>query len=117
MYAPSKISKKIHATAIHLVIISVALLQFLMVVFTLIRSGDIEHGIFSLHTKVALGLFVLTLNICSAQLWYRTCKKISPIKYDDILLAESSDVSTFCNIFFPISMALGADDHLGHRGS
>ena len=91
MYAPSKISKKIHATAIHLVIISVALLQFLMVVFTLIRSGDIEHGIFSLHTKVALGLFVLTLNICSAQLWYRTCKKISPIKYDDILLAESSD--------------------------
>ena len=52
VYAPSKISKKIHATAIHLVIISVALLQFLMVVFTLIRSGDIEHGIFSLHTKV-----------------------------------------------------------------
>ena len=54
VYAPSKISKRIHATAIHLVIISVALLQFLMVVFTLIRSGGIELGIFSLHTKVIL---------------------------------------------------------------
>jgi hypothetical protein len=37
VYAPSKINKKIHATAIHFVIMSVALLQFLMVVFSFIR--------------------------------------------------------------------------------
>jgi hypothetical protein len=38
VYAPSKINKKIHATAIHFVIMSVALLQFLMVVFSFIRQ-------------------------------------------------------------------------------
>jgi hypothetical protein len=37
VYAPSKINKRIHATAIHFVIMSVALLQFLMVVFSFIR--------------------------------------------------------------------------------
>ncbi|XP_023327129.1 CSC1-like protein 2 [Eurytemora carolleeae] len=91
VYAPSKINKKIHATAINFVIMSVALLQFLMVVFSFIRSGDIAQGLVSPHTKVAIGLFVLTLNICSAQIWSATCKKISPIKYDDILLAEDPE--------------------------
>jgi len=91
VYSPSKISKKIHATAINFVIMSVALLQFLMVVFSVIRSGDIQQGLVTPQTKVAIGLFVLTLNICSAQIWATTCKKISPIKYEDILLAEDKD--------------------------
>jgi hypothetical protein len=43
---------------------------------------------------VAIGLFVLTLNVCSAQIWSATCKKISPIKYEDIILVEDSEVSS-----------------------
>jgi hypothetical protein len=42
---------------------------------------------------VAVGLFVLTLNVCSAQIWSATCKKISPIKYEDIILVEDNEVS------------------------
>jgi len=75
VYAPSKINKKIHATAIHFVIMSVALMQFLMVVFTFIRSGNLSSGLVSTQTKI----------------WSATCKKISPIKYDDVLLAEEEE--------------------------
>jgi len=91
VYAPSKISKKIHATAIHFVIMSVALMQVLMVVFSLIRSGDLSSGLISTQTKVAVILFVLTLNIASAHIWSATCKSISPIKYEDILIAEEEE--------------------------
>lgn len=91
VYAPSKINKKIHATAIHFVIMSVALLQLLMVIFSFIRSGNIKSGIITPQTKVAIGLFVLTLNVCSAQIWSATCKKISPIKYEDIILVEDGE--------------------------
>jgi hypothetical protein len=45
---------------------------------------------------VAIGLFVLTLNVCSAQIWSATCKKISPIKYEDIILVEDAEVRTPC---------------------
>ena len=85
-YNESKINKKIHATAINFVIMSVALLQFFMIVFSLIRSLDSDVTTLSSlnpRTKVAMGLFILTINICSAQIWSNTCKKISPIKYDD----------------------------------
>ena len=61
VYAPSKINKKIHATAINFVIMSVALLQFLMVVFSFIRSGDIQQGLVSPHTKVCSSYFILLL--------------------------------------------------------
>ena len=49
---------------------SVALLQFFMIVFSLIRSLDSDVTTLSSlnpRTKVALGLFILTINICSAQ--------------------------------------------------
>ena len=51
-----------------------------------------------LIVQVAIGLFVLTLNVCSAQIWSTTCKKISPIKYEDILLAEDPEVSSRCHM-------------------
>ena len=102
-YNESKINKKIHATAINFVIMSVALLQFFMIVFSLIRSLDSDVTTLSSlnpRTKVAMGLFILTINICSAQIWSNTCKKISPIKYDDVLLANDPDDEN-SKIFLP----------------
>ena len=62
VYAPSKINKKVHATAINFVIMSVGLLQFFMVMFTLVRSaGNITDP--NDQTKYAIVLFVITINI------------------------------------------------------
>ena len=41
-----------------------------------------------LYSKVSLGLFIVTLNVCSAQIWSNTCRKISPVKYEDVMLWE-----------------------------
>ena len=87
-YNRSKINKKIHATAIHFVIMSVALLQLIMIVFSVIRSLDPDSKTLNLRSKVAIGLFILTLNVSSAQIWSNTCRKISPIMYCDVLLAD-----------------------------
>jgi len=91
VYARSKINKKVHATAINFVIMSVALLQFFLIVFSFIRSLDSNLGSLDLQTKVALALFILTLNVCSAQIWSNTCRRISPVKYEDVLLGEDPD--------------------------
>ena len=91
VYARSKINKKVHATAINFVIMSVALLQFFMVVFSFIRSLDSDFKTINLRTKAALALFILTLNICSAQIWSNTCRRISPIKYEDVLLGDDPE--------------------------
>ena len=61
VYAPSKINKKVHASAINFVIMSVGLLQFFMVMFTLVRSGNIMDP--NDQTKYAIVLFVITINI------------------------------------------------------
>ena len=90
-YNRSKINKKVHATAIHFVIMSVALLQLMMIVFSLIRSLDPDSPSLTLRTKVSIGLFVLTLNVCSAHIWSNTCRRISPIKYEDVLLADDPE--------------------------
>jgi len=91
VYARSKINKKVHATAINFVIMSVALLQFFMIIFSFIRSLNSDMSEINFRTKVALALFILTLNVCSAQIWSNTCRKISPIKYEDVLLGEDGD--------------------------
>ena len=67
---------------------SVALLQLIMIVFSVIRSLDPDIKTLNLRSKVAIGLFILTLNVSSAQIWSNTCRKISPITYCDVLLAE-----------------------------
>ena len=41
-YNPSKINKQVHSTAISFVILSTVLLQFFMLVFITLRSGNIE---------------------------------------------------------------------------
>lgn len=89
IYAPSKINKKVHVSAINFVIFSVGLLQFFMVAFTILRTGEIAN--LTLLSKYTLILFVLTINIFSAQVWAATCKKLSPIKYVDVLYNEESE--------------------------
>ncbi|XP_023342328.1 CSC1-like protein 2 [Eurytemora carolleeae] len=78
VYAPSKINKKVHASAINFVIMSVGLLQFFMVIFSILRSGDFSN--ITPRTKYALVLFVITINIFTAQIWSNFCRKLSPIK-------------------------------------
>ena len=45
-------------------------------------------NIHHLYSKVSLGLFIVTLNVCSAQIWSNPCRKISPVKYEDVMLWE-----------------------------
>ena len=89
----SKVNNKMHATAIKMVILSVTFLQAFMVIFSFIRSQDSQFNFDSmdLRTKVSLLLFVITVNVCSAQIWYHTCRKISPIKYEDVMLLETKN--------------------------
>jgi len=99
-YERSKINKKVHATAINFVIMSVALLQFFMIIFSVIRSLDDSIKAFSMKTKVAIILFFITLNVCSSQIWSNTCRKISPIKYEDVMLADDKD-EHMASVFLP----------------
>ena len=87
----SKVNNKMHATAIKLVIMSVGLLQLFMVIFSFIRSQDSQISSLDSRTKVSLLLFIITVNVCSAQIWYHTCRKISPIKYEDAMLLENKN--------------------------
>jgi len=89
VYAPSKINKKVHASAINFVIMSVGLLQFFMVVFSIIRSGSVSY--LTARTKYALVLFVITINIFTAQIWSAFCRKLSPIMYEDVLYVEDDN--------------------------
>ena len=54
--------------------------QFFMTVFTVLRSGSLSS--LTIMSKVSLGLFFITVNIFSAQLWADTCSKCSPIEYE-----------------------------------
>ena len=42
MNKPSKVNKKMHATAISFVVLSTVVLQFFMTVFLVLRSGNIS---------------------------------------------------------------------------
>jgi len=101
VYARSKINKKVHATAINFVIMSVALLQFFMIIFSVIRSLDTSFYNFALRTKVAILLFFVTVNVCSSQIWSNTCRKISPIKYEDVTLASDNVEDEHSQPFLP----------------
>jgi hypothetical protein len=87
VYERSKINKKVHATAINFVIMSVVLLQFFVILFSIIRSLD-TGIIASTKTKAAIFLFFITLNVASSQIWSNTCRKLSAIKYEDVMLAD-----------------------------
>jgi len=101
VYERSKINKKVHATAINFVIMSVALLQFFMIIFSVIRSLDTSFSNFALRTKIAILLFFITMNVCSSQIWSNTCRKISPIKYEDVMLANDNAEDEHSQPFLP----------------
>ena len=65
-YKPSKINKKVHSTAINFVILSTVMLQFFMMMFTLIRGGTWRS--LSAMSKCSILFFFLSCNIYFAQL-------------------------------------------------
>merc|ERR1719427_2616678 len=101
VYARSRINKKVHATAINFVIMSIGLLQFFMIVFSFVRSWNSNLSSLDLRTKAALLLFFVTVNVCSSQIWSNTCRKISPIKYEDVTLASDNVEDEHSQPFLP----------------
>ena len=89
-YRPSKISKKVHSSAINFVVLCTVMLQFLMMTFNVIRSGSWND--LTLRSKFAIGIFLLSVNIYSAQLWSDTCQKLSPIEYLECTIIKEDDV-------------------------
>jgi len=92
VYKPSKINKRVHATAISFVILSTVVLQFFMTIFSVVRSGASISDL-SLRSKYAIVLFLISVNIFSAQLWSDTCKKFSPIEYIECTLVREQDLT------------------------
>jgi len=88
VYAPSKINKSVHRSAINFVIFCVTLLQVFMASFSFIRSINVSVGDLTTRTKLSLVLLFLSIMIFSAQIWSDFCKKMSPIKYADVLYTE-----------------------------
>jgi hypothetical protein len=88
VYAKSKINKNVHRSAINFVMFCVTLLQVFMVIFSFIRSFNGEVTDLSNRTKISLVLFVLTLMVFAAQACSDFCKKLSPIKFLDVMYSE-----------------------------
>jgi len=88
VYAPSKINKSVHRSAINFVIFCVTLLQVFMASFSFIRSINVSVDNLTFRTKLSLGLLFVSIMIFSAQIWSDFCKKMSPIKYADVLYTE-----------------------------
>ncbi|XP_067007803.2 calcium permeable stress-gated cation channel 1 isoform X2 [Anabrus simplex] len=74
-YGPSKISSRIHVTAINIVIFSISLLQLSFMMLSFLRRGFNDITIYSL-----IG-FCITVLILSAQTFLHWCKGFSPITY------------------------------------
>lgn len=98
-YKPSKINKGVHSTAISFVILSTLVLLFFMMVFTVIRSGGLSE--LTLKSKAEIGLFLVAVNIFSAQLWSDTCKKFSPIEYLECTYLRESELHNREHIYLP----------------
>ena len=101
VYAPSKVNHKMHATAIKMVIVSVALLQVFTLTFNFVKSQNpFNLTMMDWRTRVCLILLVVTINVCSAQIWSHTCRKIAPIKYQDVMLLQNKN-DGHDNIYLP----------------
>jgi len=74
-YGPSKISSRIHASAINIVIISITLQQLSFTSLSILRQGFNDVSVFSL-----IG-FCVTLLFLSAQIFLNWCRGFSPISY------------------------------------
>ena len=101
VYAPSKVHHKLHATAIKMMIVSVALLQVLTLIFNFVMCQDFfDLSMMGWKTYSCLSLLVITINICSAQIWSRTCRKIAPIKHQGGMLIQNKN-DGHDNIYLP----------------
>ena len=102
-YKPSKINKKVHSTAINFVILSTVILQFFMMMFSLIRSGSWEE--LETRSEVSIFFFLLSANIYFAQLWADTCKKCSPIDYiENTIINEELSEQDKNSIYSPFTL-------------
>jgi len=77
VYGPSKISSRIHASAINIVIISITLQQLSFTSLSILRQGFNDISIYSL-----IG-FCVTLLFLSAQIFLNWCRGFSPISYQN----------------------------------
>ncbi|XP_076068118.1 transmembrane protein 63 isoform X3 [Oratosquilla oratoria] len=77
-YGPSKISKKIHITALNFVIISIVCLQMSLLFFSVIRNG-LNKGI-TIYSIVGLCITCLVLLTHNVFHWF---KDLSPVKYKE----------------------------------
>ena len=59
---------------------------------SVVRSGASISDL-SLRSKYAIVLFLISVNIFSAQLWSDTCKKFSPIEYIECTLVREQDLN------------------------
>jgi len=90
VYAPSKMNKNVHRSAIHLVVFSVAVLQGFMTGFSFLRSLSVVDSQ-SFKTMLSSILLLLSIMIFSAQVFSVTCKRMSPIRYVNLLYADEEE--------------------------
>lgn len=88
VYGPSKISSRIHASAINIVIISITLQQLSFTSLSILRQGFNDISVFSL-----IG-FCVTLLFLSAQIFLNWCRGFSPISYQNYRPSRSSSDQT-----------------------
>lgn len=74
-YGPSKISQRIHTTAINYVIVSIVLLQASFMSLSVLRRGLNVISIFSL-----VG-FIITILVAVAHSFFNCCGAFSPVCY------------------------------------
>lgn len=102
-YKPSKINKKVHSTAINFVILTTVILQFFMMMFSLIRSGSWND--LNIRSEVSIFFFLLSANIYCAQLWADTCKKFSPIDYiENTIISDELSEQEKNSIYSPFTL-------------
>lgn len=87
-YGPSKISSRIHASAINIVIISITLQQLSFTSLSILRQGFNDISIYSL-----IG-FCITLLFLSAQIFLNWCRGFSPISYQNYRSSRGSSDQT-----------------------
>ena len=65
-----------------------------MAVFMILRGGSI--GDMDVRSKTIAGLFLLTVNVFSAQLWSESCKRCSAIEYEqNMYLREDEENNVY----------------------
>ena len=99
----------------------VIIMQFFMLVYIYIRNGEATKistltkviGLISLSIRqcndllpfqVMFGVFIISVNVFSAQLWAETCKKISPIEYVEVTYIRD-DVDQSEYVYLPEVLA------------